>query len=143
MVTASVEFEGVERLEQKLYTLEEAVRTRIVRRALEQAADNLAERMADLAPVDEGNLAASIDVALRAYRGGDLQLAYAGPTWPRGAHGNFAEGGTAQRYTREGYYRGQAEAYPFVAPAFEAELPSLEGNLASSLRTQIEREVAE
>jgi HK97 gp10 family phage protein len=141
-VEMSVELDGADELRNALYSLDHAVRTRLVMDAIKSSTRPLKERMKALAPNNDGNLSASIAAEYRSYRNGVTSLAYVGPEWPRGAHGNFAEGGTEQRYTAEGYYRGMVLADPFVQPAFEASQDQIENTLSKELAAGIEREAS-
>lgn len=138
-VSMSIELEGDDELKLALYSLGGAIRERLMRQALRETMRPIEKEIRDRAPSDEGNLPASIDDVYRSYRGGNVAVAYVGPSWPRGAHGQIVERGTRQRYTREGHYRGMVEAYPFVEPAFDAQ--KITEDVGSHLGAAIEQEV--
>lgn len=139
-VEADVEIEGLDEFHNSLYSLDSAMRGQIAMDAIRDAMEPLPARFRAGINSRTGELSASIDVAYRRYQQGEVIAAYAGPTWPRGAHGRMVEEGTKQRYTREGYYRGIATAYPFIGPAVDE--AALVDDIGQSLSAGIDREVA-
>lgn len=141
MFRADLKLEGQDELVNTLTELDKAVRGRISTEAVAVAVAVFVEPIRQRAPRMSGELADSVGSRVRYYPRRGVVAAYAGPSYPRGAHGSILEHGTVQRQTRKGYFRGSGPAMPFVGPAFASAAGAAESILERELKQRIEAEV--
>lgn len=95
----------------------------------------------ELAPVDSGNLKASIWQRLSVYPASETAVITIGGKWPKGAHLHLVEKGTKARYhKRTGRHVGRMPPNPFVAHAFNMSRHLALSKLEASIRRGITRE---
>lgn len=153
----SLSVTGLDSLVRQLKGIPDKVRTRGIRRALDDGAIPVVMQAKMRAPVDTGGLRDSIDRRHRNYRRGEFQMVVIGPAWPEGAHGHLVERGTKERprqkvnkYARmfaealgaEFGTTGKMPAQPFLRPAADATREHSKMLIATSLKTFIETQAA-
>lgn len=142
MFKMDLQVDGGKECVRELHELDKAVRGRISQRAVSAAVAVFVEPIRQKAPRRSGDLASSVASRIRYYVRSGRVLAFAGPSYPQGAHGSIIEGGTTSRFTAKGYYRGSGPAMPFAGPAFAENVGQAESVLVSELRSGIEAEAS-
>lgn len=149
-ITGVVEFAGA------LANITNAVKNKLMRKAVRAASAPLRSAIRGRAPRDKGNLAKSITVQVKAKRnvtktakgfrtnGPSRVYARIGPA--KGArgdrHAHLVEFGTAPRRTKAGKFVGAMPAKPFIRPSVEATRGQVQAILASEIAGGIQTEAA-
>jgi HK97 gp10 family phage protein len=77
----------------------------------------------------------------RIARKGDVAV-YAGPSYPRGAHGHLVEFGTGPRYHKSGKYVGIMPPEPFMRPAWDGNSGKVLGIMRDEIWSVLRKAVA-
>lgn len=143
MNDVSFEVDDAELL-RKLATFDAAGTVRILNKAISPVARRVRQSLRSATPIGPtGNLKRSITSVARKYSGSGIVLNYVGPNWwNQGRHGHLVEGGTAMRYTKQGFRRGAATAKPFLGPWYQANVAAIEFELRRSLIEALDTEFA-
>lgn len=120
--------DGGEELGQLFEELPKSLTDNVMRKIGKDALKPVRDMAETFAPIEEGDLRDSIEVSTtlskrqrRLYRKKGEIAVYAGPTYPKGAHGHLVEFGTGPRTQKKtGRYTGQMPARPFMRPAWDA-----------------------
>jgi HK97 gp10 family phage protein len=107
------------------------------------AAQPLIKREAQLAPIREGDLSASIGgVKTPISKANAIGEVVVGPRRTRqhrGFHGHLVEKGTRRRTNKKGANRGVMPAQPFAEPAFQQTHAQVEQNIAQEVGKSVWR----
>jgi HK97 gp10 family phage protein len=136
---------GGKEIQETLALLARTTAKNVQRRGMAQALEPVASAARALAPIDSGDLEASIGIAPRAYRArprpDGVGVMYVGPTWPQGAHAHLVEFGTGPRFHKSGRYVGAMPPDPFLRPAWDANKAQVLERLADAIRAEIAKTV--
>ena len=61
------------------------------------------------------------------------------PKYPEGNLAHFFEYGTKPRYTKDGSYRGQIIATPFMRPAIDSNIKQVEKQIGARIKTEVQK----
>lgn len=148
-----MELSGFKGVEAALAELPKATSKNVVKRAVIEAAQPMADDMKAKAPRDEGDLIEGISVTPQivsaqagfSRRPGKQEVrAFVGPNYKQGQpgfapHAQLAEFGTGPRMTKDGRSTGQMPARPFARPAYDGGKQGFIDRLGAALWTQIDK----
>lgn len=144
---------GIDGVLEALAELKKATAKNVVKRAVIEAAQPMADDAKAKAPRDEGDLAEGISVtpqivaAQAQYSrkpGKEEVRAFVGPNYKPGApgyapHAHLVEFGTGPRTTKDGRSTGQMPAQPFLRPAFDANKQVFIDRVGAALWAEIDK----
>lgn len=131
---------GDKALMDALAQLPVAIGGKVMKLAVNAGKRPIVKAAKELAPVDSGNLKASIWGRLTVYPRSETVVVTIGGKWPKGAHLHLVELGTKPRYHKSGHYVGRMPPNPFVAHAFNMARHAALSKLEASIRRGITRE---
>jgi len=152
----SLKLTGIDNIQDMLAELPKATNKNVVRRAMMDAAEPMAEHAADLAPVLGGDLSEGITVTTQIVKsqaddtrrpGKDEVRAFVGANYRPGTdgyapHAHLVEFGTGERQHKSGKSVGQMPAQPFMRPAFDGGKDTFISRFSTALLEQVNKAVA-
>lgn len=154
-MTFRMKLTGLEGVNAALAELPKATSKNVVKRALIDAAEPMADDAAAHAARASGTLAQSITTTASIVKtqagdsrrpGRDEVRAFVGPNYqrgggkkPRAPHAHLVEFGTGPRWHKSGKFVGQAPAQPFMRPAFDGGKSGFIERFSRAMLDQIDR----